>query len=161
MEKNLKEVKLEMIRNIIISKLLQNLKDLNTTKSRLQLKNQDITKLEKQNNIINGLRLILVKEVMAMASMADNIKEILKKKKMFQEAEVTLIFELTQPVLLNGINEDLPQIITALNLHLETKKTLSASKNKKKNTNDYLMTVRKAQNKKMIDILEITEVKVI
>ena len=73
-EKNLKEVKLEMIRNIIISKLLQNLKDLNTTKSKLQLKNQDTTKLEKQNNIINGLQLILVKEVMAMASMADNIK---------------------------------------------------------------------------------------
>jgi hypothetical protein len=94
--KNLKEEKLEMIRNIIISKLLQNLKDLNTTKSKLQLKNQDTTKLEKQNNIINGLQLILVKEVMAMASMADNIKEILKKKKMFQEAEVTLIFELTQ-----------------------------------------------------------------
>ena len=115
----------------------------------------------KQNNIINGLLLIQVKKVMAMASMADNITEILKKKKTFLEAVVILIFELTRLVLLNGINEDLQQIITALNLHLETKKTLSASKNKKKNTNDFLMTVQKAQNKKMIDILEITEVKVI
>ena len=141
--------------------MLQNLKDLNTTKSKLQLKNQDTTKLEKQNNIINGLQLILVKEVMAMASMADNIKEILKKKKMFQEAEVTLIFELTQLVQLNGINEDLQQIITVLNLLLETKKTLYASKNQRRNTKDNLMIVQKVPNKKTIGILEITEVKVI
>ena len=150
-----------MIRNTIISKLLQNLKDHNTTKSRLQLKNQDTTKLEKQNNIINGLLLIQVKEVMVKDSTEDNITEILKKKKIFQAAAVTLIFELTQLVLLNGINEDLQQIITALNLHLETKKTLCANKNRKKNTKDYLMIVQKVPNKKTKGILEITEAKVI
>jgi hypothetical protein len=159
--KNLKEEKLEMIRNIIISKLLRNLKDHNTTKNRLQLKNQDITKLEKQNNIINGLPLIQAKEVMVMDSMGDNITEIIKKKKMFPGVAVTLIFELTQPALLNGINEDLQQIITVLNLHLETKKTLYVNKNQKRNTNDNLMIVQKVPNKKTIGILEITEVKVI
>ena len=161
MVKNLKEEKLEMIRNIIISKLLRNLKDHNTTKNRLQLKNQDITKLEKQNNIINGLPLIQAKEVMVMDSMGDNITEIIKKKKMFPGVAVTLIFELTQPALLNGINEDLQQIITVLNLHLETKKTLYVNKNQKRNTNDNLMIVQKVPNKKTIGILEITEVKVI
>ena len=150
-----------MIRNIIISKLLRNLKDHNTTKNRLQLKNQDITKLEKQNNIINGLPLIQAKEVMVMDSMGDNITEIIKKKKMFPGVAVTLIFELTQPALLNGINEDLQQIITVLNLHLETKKTLYVNKNQKRNTNDNLMIVQKVPNKKTIGILEITEVKVI
>ena len=99
MGKNLKEAKLEMIRSIIISKLLRNSKDNNTSKSRLQLKNQDTTKLVKQNNIISGLLPIQVKEVMVMDSMVDSIKEILKKKKMFPGAAVTLIFELTQPVL--------------------------------------------------------------
>jgi hypothetical protein len=159
--KNLKEEKLEMIRNIIISKLLQNLKDHNTTKNRLQLKNQDITKLEKQNNIINGLQLIQAKEVMVMDSMGDNITEIIKKKKMFPGAAATLIFELTQQALLNGINDGLQQIITVLNLHLETKKTLYVNKNQKRNTNDNLMIVQKVPNKKTIGILEITEVKVI
>ena len=115
----------------------------------------------KQNNIINGLLLIQVKKVMAMASMADNITEILKKKKTFLEAVVILIFELTRLVLLNGINEDLQQIITAPNLHLETKKTSYASKKQKKSTSDYLMIVQKVPNKKMKGILEITEVKVI
>ena len=161
MGKNLKEEKLEMIRNIIISKLLQNLKDHNTTKNRLQLKNQDITKLEKQNNIINGLQLIQAKEVMVMDSMGDNITEIIKKKKMFPGAAATLIFELTQQALLNGINDGLQQIITVLNLHLETKKTLYVNKNQKRNTNDNLMIVQKVPNKKTIGILEITEVKVI
>ena len=150
-----------MIRNIIISKLLQNLKDHNTTKNRLQLKNQDITKLEKQNNIINGLQLIQAKEVMVMDSMEDNITEIIKKKKMFPGAAATLIFELTQQALLNGINDGLQQIITVLNLHLETKKTLYVNKNQKRNTNDNLMIVQKVPNKKTIGILEITEVKVI
>lgn len=150
-----------MIRSIIISKLLRNSKDNNTSKSRLQLKNQDTTKLVKQNNIISGLLPIQVKEVMVMDSMVDSIKEILKKKKMFPGAAVTLIFELTQPVLQNGINEDLQQIITRLNLHLETKKTLYANKNQKKNTNDNLMIVQKVLNKKTKGILEITEVKVI
>lgn len=150
-----------MIRNIIISKLLQNLKDHNTTKNRLQLKNQDITKLEKQNNIINGLQLIQAKEVMVMDSMGDNITEIIKKKKMFPGAAATLIFELTQQALLNGINDGLQQIITVLNLHLETKKTLYVNKNQKRNTNDNLMIVQKVPNKKTKGILEITEVKVI
>ena len=150
-----------MIRNIIISKLLLNLKDNNTTKSKLQLKNQDISKQEKQNNIINGQLLIQVKEVMVVGSMENNLIEMLKKKKMFPEAVVTLIFELTQLIQQNGINEDLQQIITALNLHLETKKTLYASKNQRKSTRDNLMIVQKVQNKKTKGILEITEVKVI
>ena len=150
-----------MIRNIIISKLLLNLKDNNTTKSKLQLKNQDTSKQEKQNNIINGQLLIQVKEVMVVGSMENNLIEMLKKKKMFPEAVVTLIFELTQLIQQNGINEDLQQIITALNLHLETKKTLYASKNQRKSTRDNLMIVQKVQNKKTKGILEITEVKVI
>lgn len=150
-----------MIRNIIISKLLLNLKDNNTTKSKLQLKNQDTSKQEKQNNIINGQLLIQVKEVMVVGSMENNLIEMLKKKKMFPEAAVTLIFELTQLIQQNGINEDLQQIITALNLHLETKKTLYASKNQRKSTKDNLMIVQKVQNKKTKGILEITEVKVI
>ncbi len=150
-----------MIRNIIIFKLLLNLKDNNTTKSKLQLKNQDTSKQEKQNNIINGQLLIQVKEVMVVGSMENNLIEMLKKKKMFPEAAVTLIFELTQLIQQNGINEDLQQIITALNLHLETKKTLYASKNQRKSTKDNLMIVQKVQNKKTKGILEITEVKVI
>ena len=150
-----------MIRNIIISKLLLNLKDNNTTKSKLQLKNQDTSKQEKQNNIINGQLLIQVKEVMVVGSMENNLIEMLKKKKMFPEAAVTLIFELTQLIQQNGINEDLQKIITALNLHLETKKTLYASKNQRKSTKDNLMIVQKVQNKKTKGILEITEVKVI
>lgn len=150
-----------MIRNIIISKLLLNLKDNNTTKSKLQLKNRDTSKQEKQNNIINGQLLIQVKEVMVVGSMENNLIEMLKKKKMFPEAAVTLIFELTQLIQQNGINEDLQQIITALNLHLETKKTLYASKNQRKSTKDNLMIVQKVQNKKTKGILEITEVKVI
>jgi hypothetical protein len=97
-EKNLKEVKLEMTRNIVISKLLLNLKDSNTTKSKLQLKNQGTSKLAKQNNIISGQLPIQVKEVMVMGSMANNLKEILKKKKMFPEAAAILILELTQLV---------------------------------------------------------------
>ena len=150
-----------MTRNIIISKLLLNLKDNNTTKSKLQLKNLGTSKLEKQNNIISGQLPIQVKEVMVMDSMANNLTEILQKKKMFPEAEVTLIFELTQLVQLSGINEDLQQIITVLNLLLETKKTLYASKNQRRNTKDNLMIVQKVPNKKTIGILEITEVKVI
>jgi len=160
-EKNLKEVKLEMIRNIIISKLLLNLKDNNTTKSKLQLKNQGTSKLEKQNIIISGQLPIQVKEVMVMASMANNLKEILKKKKMFPEAVVTLIFELTQLVQLNGINEDLQQIITVLNHLLENKKTLYASINQRRNTKNNRMIVQKVPNKRTKGILEITEVKVI
>lgn len=80
---------------------------------------------------------------------------------MFLEAAVTHILELTQLVQLNGINEDLPLIITVLNLLLETKKTLYANKSQRRNTKDNRMIVQKVPNKKMKGILEITEVKVI
>lgn len=89
--------------------------------------------------------------------MVDNITEILKKKKTNQEVGATLIFELIQRVLLNGINEDLQQIITLLNLHLEIKKTLFANKKQKKSTNEWMIIVQKGPNKKMKGIL--TEVK--
>lgn len=160
MVKNLKEAKLGMIKNIIIYKWSLNSKDNNTTKSRLLLKNQDTIKLEKQINIINGQQHTQVKGVMVKFLMEDNIIEILKKKKMPPVVEVTLILELTQLVLSNGIKEDSQQIIIALNLHLETKKTLIVYKNKKKSIQDNLMTAQKVLNRKMIGIVEIIEVRV-
>lgn len=149
-----------MIKNIIIYKWSLNSKDNNTTKSRLLLKNQDTIKLEKQINIINGQQHTQVKGVMVKFLMEDNIIEILKKKKMPPVVEVTLILELTQLVLSNGIKEDSQQIIIALNLHLETKKTLIVYKNKKKSIQDNLMTAQKVLNRKMIGIVEIIEVRV-
>lgn len=160
MVKNLKEAKLGMIKNIIIYKWLLSLKDHNTTKSRLQLKNQDTIRLEKQINIINGQQHTQAKEVMVKLLMEDNIIEILKKKKMPLVVVVTLILELTQLVLSNGIKEDSQQIIIALNLHLETKKTLIVYKNQKKSIKDYLKTAQKVLNRKMIGTVEIIEVRV-